>query len=116
MPIASLGYVLFSFFRYYAFDFDYKNHVVSLNAAMRNNSSHVDRESKAEWDGWMMVGSSLSIEDPFEEFYDVAHVFKASNFQNLKREFALAYSKIRDAMDQNIEDGETLLDFLCQNI
>jgi DNA polymerase sigma len=116
MPIASLGYVLFSFFRYYAFDFDYKNHVVSLNAAMRNNSSHVDRESKAEWDGWRMVGSSLSIEDPFEEFYDVAHVLKASNFQNLKREFALAYSKIRDAMDQNIEDGETLLDFLCQNI
>ena len=116
LPISSLGYVLLCFFHYYAFVFDYKNHVVSLNAAM-STKSHIKRESKAEWDGWrMMVGSSLSIEDPFEEFYDVAHVLKPLNFQHLKREFALAYSKIRDAMTQNEEDGDKLLDFLCQEI
>lgn len=116
LPVSSLGYVLLGFFHYYAFVFDYKNHVVSLNAATRNRS-HVHRESKAEWDGWrMMNGSSLSIEDPFEEFYDVAHVLKPLNFQILKREFALAYSKMRDAMNQQVEDGEGLLEFLCQDV
>ena len=112
-----VGYLLAAFFRYYAFDFDYKKHIVSLNAISR--SGLTEREAKAESDGWKLYGQSLGIEDPFEEFYDVAHVLKPINFQRTIREFALAYSKIMSSMSNSgwdKVDAEELLDSICQEI
>jgi len=80
-----------------------------------------------------MYGGSglLAIEDPFETFYDVAHVLKASSFQRIRREFALAYSKIVDAANAatlNVNDsaakqdasqnkalsGDELIEWICE--
>jgi len=121
----SVGTLLAAFFHYYAYEFDYKHHVVSLNATMAHGK--VEREVKAEHDTWKVYGQGLSIEDPFETFYDVAHVVKASNFHRIRREFALAYTKMVDAatgnnhhwshMPQNIGptmSGSEILDWICE--
>jgi DNA polymerase sigma len=112
-----VGRILASFFYYYAYEFDYKKDVVSLQS---HRHGIVERGAKGENDGWKTFGQSLCIEDPFETFYDVAHVLKPSSFQRVKREFALAYSKIADSFvtvnsndDVNIF-GHDLLDRLCE--
>jgi DNA polymerase sigma len=108
-----VGFLLAAFFRYYAYQFDYKKYVVSLNATSRHGL--VEREAKAEFDGWKLFGQSLTVEDPFEEFYDVAHVLKNSNFQRIRKEFALAYSKIASCMSEGLDKPyETLLDSICE--
>lgn len=133
LPPSSLGKLLASFFYYYAYQFDYKKHVVSLNATARRG--HVYREDKAEYDGWKVFGTSLGIEDPFEEFYDVAHVLTPMNFLRIKREFAHAYTKIiemalskeREVQKKKLssstmnniitkEDGVSLLDWICEKV
>lgn len=111
-----VGYLLAAFFRYFAFQFDYKKYVVSLNATSR--SGLIEREIKAEFDGWKSAGQTLSVEDPFEEFYDVAHVLTNNNFQRIRKEFALAYSKIASCMSAELGkfDGENLLDVICEEL
>jgi len=111
-PAPSIGYILTSFFHYFAFEFDYKKHIVSLQATSQTGLS--EREAKAESDGWKLYGQSLCIEDPFEEFYDVAHVLKATNFQRTRREFALAYSKIQSSISEGVLDGEKLIELICE--
>ncbi len=115
-PPPSVGYLLAAFFRYYAFEFDYKKHIVSLQAI--SSTGVAEREAKAESDGWKLYGQALCIEDPFEEFYDVAHVLKPVNFQRTRREFALAYSKIHSSISDNSSqlDGEKLLDLICEEL
>ena len=116
----NIGFLLASFFRYFALEFDYKNHVVSLNS--NGLRALIEKESKAESDGWKLGTSAsiLAIEDPFETFYDVAHVLKPSSFQKVKKEFVYAYSKIVDIIwkgkfdDANI--GNVLLDALCEEV
>ena len=113
-PSPSVGYLLASFFHYYAFEFDYKKYVVSLQSISRTGLS--EREAKAESDAWKLYGQSLSIEDPFEEFYDVAHVLKPVHFNRTRREFALAYSKIMSSMVKGVEqfEGDSLLELICE--
>jgi len=94
----SVAILLASFFRYYAYEFDYKKHVVSLHSTTTHGL--VERENKAEIDCWKVHFQGLAIEDPFETFYDVAHVVKGGNFHQLRNEFALAYTKIVDAASQ----------------
>ena len=78
----------------------------------------MEKEIKAEEDGWSLFRQGLSIEDPFELFYDVAHVLKASNFQLIRREFALAYTKIINAATSNkkVNTGKNLLDSICEPV
>ena len=57
----SLPILLAAFFRFYAYDFDYKKQVVSLNASRKYG--RVERESKAETDMWKCYGQALSIEE-----------------------------------------------------
>jgi len=123
----SLGILLASFFRYYAFEFDYKRHVVSLHS----NGLHgvVEREVKAELDGWRNYSAALTIEDPFETFYDVAHVLRGGYYHRIRREFAVAYSKIADiaagkttgtwngkTVDLAQMSGMELIDWICEPI
>jgi len=108
----SLALLLASFFRYYAHEFDYKKHVVTLNATM--SYGPVEREAKAESDGWKLYGQSLCIEDPFEAFYDVAHVLKPSTFQRTRREFMIAYSKIAEAVRNS--SAIDLIELICEPV
>jgi terminal uridylyltransferase len=113
---SSLGALLASFFHYYAYDFDYKKHVISLNRM--HSSPLMEREIKAEEDGWSLFGQGLAIEDPFEQFYDVAHVVKASNFSHMLREFSLAYTKIVNAafVDGELPTGRQIIDMICEPV
>lgn len=111
-----LGALLASFFHYFAYDFDYKKHVVSLNT---KHSSHLmEREIKAEEDGWSLFRHGLAIEDPFELFYDIAHVVKASNFHHIRNEFCLAYTKIVDAAytTGDLPTGRDIIDLICEPV
>jgi DNA polymerase sigma len=110
LPKDSLALLLASFFRFYAHDFDYKKHVVSLNATLAHGP--LERESKCESDGWKIYGETLFIEDPFECFYDVAHVLKASTFRIIRKEFALAYSKVIEWSRRCTDGGKSDLDLL----
>lgn len=119
----SLGLLLASFFRYYAYDFNYKRYVVSLHSTA--NRGMVEREVKAELDGWRNYSAALTVEDPFETFYDVAHVLRGGYYHRIRREFTIAYSKIADAAsghsgtwdkDPTNMSGEELLDWICEPV
>ena len=79
----SLGILLASFFRYFAYEFDYKRHVVSLHSTLSHGL--VEREVKAELDCWRNYSAALTIEDPFETFYDVAHVLRGGYYHRIRR-------------------------------
>ena len=114
----SLAVLLASFFHYYAYQFDFKKYVVSLHCTSRTGL--VEREKKAEHHLWKGYATSLAVEDPFETFYDVAHVMKGSNFHRLQNELAKAYTKIIDATtndrskDAPFQDGMYLIDLICE--
>ena len=120
----SVAILLAEFFRYYAFCFDFKKHVVSLNT--NYGAGLIEKEAKAESDAWSVYRQILAIEDPFETFYDVAHVLKPGTFQRVKREFAMAYSKLADAMTGNRDaswsggvdlhamSGDDVVEWLCE--
>ena len=112
----SLGRLLASFFYYFAYQFDYKRHVVGLNVT--RSSPFVEREVKAEEDGWSLFRHGLAIEDPFEMFYDIAHVVKTPNFQHIRKEFCLAYTKIANAAYEtgDVPTGRALIDLICEPV
>jgi len=123
----SLAILLATFFRYYAYEFDYKRHVVSLNST--NVHGIVEREVKAELDGWRNYSAALTIEDPFETFYDVAHVLRGGYYHRIRREFAVAYTKIADiasgktssscnnrVVDISKMSGMDLIDWICEPV
>jgi DNA polymerase sigma len=120
----SLAILLASFFRYYAYEFDYKRHVVSLHSTASRGV--VERELKAELDGWRNYSAALAIEDPFELEYDIAHVLRGGNYHRIRREFALAYTKIADAAsgrqgswnkgDLRSMTGPEIIDWICEPV
>lgn len=120
----SLAILLASFFRYYAYEFDYKRFVVSLHSTAARGL--VEREVKAELDGWRNYSAALTIEDPFETFYDVAHVLRGGYYHRIRREFAVAYTKIADAAsgrgtswskgDLRALSGNELIDWICEAV
>ncbi|KAJ1420787.1 hypothetical protein B484DRAFT_127925 [Ochromonadaceae sp. CCMP2298] len=81
----TLGQLLLSFFRYYAWNFDFKRDVVSVRQGA------VGKVSKAEQDAWL-TSDTLSVEDPFETHYDVAHVVKAAQMAYMRRELLRGYT------------------------
>ena len=78
---------LANFFYYFAFVFDYRHDVVG---------SLVGKPMKAESDPeyFHFKSCKLSIQDPFETFYDVGHVLKHSQWFRIRAVFARCYSKI----------------------
>lgn len=120
----SLAILLASFFRYYAYEFDYKRFVVSLHSTASRGL--VEREEKAELDGWRHYSASLTVEDPFETFYDVAHVLRGGYYHRIRREFAVAYTKIADVSSGRASNawkkdlagmsGKDLIDWICEPV
>lgn len=82
-----IGRLFLEFLWYYAFEFDPRTTVVAVNRfddvdaegeALQHRARHPFAKCRARFAAfsqWRM-GSALSIEDPFEHDYDVAHVLK----------------------------------------
>ncbi|CAM9391220.1 unnamed protein product [Pylaiella littoralis] len=101
---ASSGELLAEFFRYFALDLDCRASVVSVRLGCL-----VDRERKAEACCWSMH-TRLSLEDPFETWYDVAHVLKWSQFKHVRMEFARAYELLARSASSS---SSFLLEKIC---
>ncbi len=82
----STAELLVGFFRYFAWDFDYRKNVISIQS-----TALVTKLFKAESSGWNQH-DRISIEDPFEVWYDIAHVVKEKNFILIRSEFLRAYT------------------------
>ncbi len=83
---APVGALLVDFFRYYTWEFDYREHVLSVRAG-----GVLRKEEKAEEDGWA-VNARLAVEDPFETWYNVSHFLKEGKHRHIRQEFARAYT------------------------
>lgn len=93
--------LLIGFFKYYAWEFDYRHNIISI----KNGSDKITKISKSEIDGWSQH-DRLSIADPFETWYDIAHVIKATQMQYIRKEFLRAYTLIsRTCSSSSILDG-----------
>ena len=98
--------LLTEFFRYYGWLFDYRHNVVSLQ-----NGAAVLKAKKAEADGWPQH-ERLSIEDPFETWYDVAHVIKPPQMAYIRKEFLRAHTLLSPASLAQIGPDKAI-EMLC---
>ena len=101
---ASLADLLLGFWHYYATQVDFSTHVVTIRQAPMVLLSEKMKQCP-EW----RKSRRISIEDPFEVSYDVAHVLKESCFKYIRKEFARAYSLAEQAIRQH-ESFELVLD------
>jgi terminal uridylyltransferase len=81
----SLGSLLIEYFKYFSYSFDYRQHTLSIR-----QKSTFAKMDKYEYCCWYHT-DCLSIEDPFEIHYDVAHVIKVSKMSLLRKEFLVSF-------------------------
>jgi DNA polymerase sigma len=88
------------FFRYYAWIFDFKRSTVSVR-----EGTAIPKIVKAERDAWGTT-DRLSVEDPFETGYDVAHVIKATQMAYLRKELLRAFTLCaRMCNEESLSEG-----------
>ncbi|KAJ2847631.1 hypothetical protein IWW36_003756 [Coemansia brasiliensis] len=85
----SLGYLLYAFFRTYAFEFDYRHQVVSLR-----NGCYLSKAEK----GWDQGRPSriFCIEEPFSTWLNLAHSANETAVEGIRQEFQRAFCILRD--------------------
>ncbi|GMF50798.1 unnamed protein product [Phytophthora fragariaefolia] len=93
----SVGELLLSFLRYYGLQFDATRDVVSVR---RPDAGTVTKDEKRHTSQWRFT-TRLSIEDPFEVGYDVAHVLKGSRDKYIRQQFVRAYVLLMDGAIQH---------------
>ena len=93
---------LAKFFYYFAFLFDYRHNIVGTTSS---------RQQKAEEypEYFHSKSFDLSIQDPFETFYDVGHVVKPSQWFRIRTVFARCYSKIASLVSHAHQIGQKSL-------
>jgi len=112
----TVGQLLLAFWHHVAHRLDTRKSVVSVRTSSPGGT--LPKEYKAEADCWGQP-SRLSIEDPFETWYDVAHVLKTTKDQYVRGEFHRAYTLIVQ-VHGNLGRGmppealENLLDEICK--
>ena len=99
----STAELLIGFFHYYAWEFDYRKNVISIQS-----TASVTKLFKAESNGWNQH-DRISIEDPFEVWYDIAHVVKEKNFVLIRGEFLRAYSAFIRTVGAEGGDSSSIL-------
>ena len=112
----STAELLAGFFQYFAWEFDYRRSVVQIQSL-----DPVDKLSKAESDCWNQH-DRISIEDPFETWYDVAHVVKSAQMFYIRKEFLRAHTLISrcashgpfDSLPSSV-DPQALLGKICES-
>jgi terminal uridylyltransferase len=111
----STAELLAGFFQYFAWEFDYRRSIVSIQAV-----EPIDKLTKAETDCWNQH-DRISIEDPFETWYDVAHVVKSAQMFYIRKEFLRAHTLISrcashgpfDSLPSSV-DPQALLGKICE--
>lgn len=93
----TVGELLMGFFRYYGLHFDATRDVVSI---CRPDAGTVTKDEKRRTCQWRLT-TRLSIEDPFERSYNVAHVLKGSRDKYIRQQFARAYVLLMEGAIQN---------------
>ncbi|KAJ2108163.1 hypothetical protein GGI16_001245, partial [Coemansia sp. S142-1] len=85
----SLGYLLYAFFRTYAFEFDYRHQVVSLR-----HGCFLTKEQK----GWDTGRPSriFCIEEPFSTWLNLGHSANTTSVEGIRQEFQRAFIILRD--------------------
>ncbi len=79
----SVGTLLCEFFRYFA-TFDFENSVITINGSNVNSvCATIPKIDKAEHFTWPL-NDNMSVEDPFETFYDVTHVIKGAQMAHIR--------------------------------
>ncbi len=101
----SPGQLLASFFRHFAFEHDFRQSIISIQCG-----GYLSKELKAETDCWPLH-NRLSIEDPFETWYDVAHVLRWSRHRHIHMEFIRAYTLLANCSS---DDMGGILEVLCK--
>jgi len=93
--------LLLEFFRYYCWEFDFRHHVLSVNiprvrpalgpngTPLPEPAARVEKMHHMEAYCWKM-NDRLCIEDPFEPWYDIAHVVKPNKMVIMRKEFAVS--------------------------
>lgn len=105
---ASVGALLLEFFRYYAWDVDYREHVVSVRTGQL-----LKKDDKAELDCWP-ANSRLAVEDPFETWYNVTHFLKEGKHRQVRMEFARAYTLCCEEAQRLAAGGPLPVDLLAR--
>ncbi|CAI5710166.1 unnamed protein product [Peronospora destructor] len=88
----TVGELLLGFLYYFGLQFDATRDVVSVR---RPDADNVTKEEKRHTSQWHFT-TRLSIEDPFEVSYDVAHVLKGSRDKYIRQQFVRAYLLLMD--------------------
>ncbi|TMW59743.1 hypothetical protein Poli38472_004812 [Pythium oligandrum] len=88
---ASVGELFLGFLAYYGLEFDASRSVVSVRMGRELLKS--EKKAHHQW----KLHSRLSIEDPFETSYDVAHVLKGTRDKYIRQQFVRAYTLLTDA-------------------
>ncbi|KAJ1933736.1 hypothetical protein EC988_009024, partial [Linderina pennispora] len=85
----SLGYLLYAFFRTYAYEFDYRHQVVSLR-----RGCYMRKEQK----GWDTGRPSriFCIEEPFSTWLNLGHSANTVSVEGIRDEFQRAFRILRD--------------------
>mmetsp|Transcript_16719 Transcript_16719/g.15078 ORF Transcript_16719/g.15078 Transcript_16719/m.15078 type:complete len:446 (+) Transcript_16719:1-1338(+) len=123
----SIALLLTHFFYYFAYKFDYRSDIISINNGQsfaghsKNYLYNKKKLDKVEADAWSNH-ERLSIEDPFESWYDVGHVIKGAQMKHIRKEFMRAYTLISrsvlpiseaDSLPNSV-DPNVLIEFICQ--
>ncbi|KAJ1733714.1 hypothetical protein LPJ61_001428 [Coemansia biformis] len=85
----SLGFLLYAFFRTYAYEFDYRHQVVSLR-----NGCYLAKAQKG-WDTGRPA-RIFCIEEPFSTWLNLGHSANTVSVEGIRREFQRAFSILRD--------------------
>ncbi|KAJ2160799.1 hypothetical protein GGF46_001987 [Coemansia sp. RSA 552] len=85
----SLGFLLYAFFRTYAYEFDYRHQVVSLRSGC-----FLTKAQK----GWDVGRPSriFCIEEPFSTWLNLGHSANTTSVEGIRQEFQRAFSILRD--------------------
>ncbi|NWW23213.1 GLD2 polymerase, partial [Falcunculus frontatus] len=88
---SSLGDLLIGFFKYYATEFDWSHHMISVREAKA-----VARPDGIEW-----RNKFICVEEPFDGTNTARAVHEKQKFDMIRVEFAQAYRLLRDKKDLN---------------
>jgi terminal uridylyltransferase len=99
---SSVGELFIGFLQYYGLEFDASRSVVSVRMGRELLKS--EKKTHHLW----KLHSRLSIEDPFETSYDVAHVLKGTRDKYIRQQFVRAFTLLVQAADRG--EGEVGLE------
>ncbi|KAJ2594337.1 hypothetical protein H4R99_005824 [Coemansia sp. RSA 1722] len=85
----SLGFLLYAFFRTYAYEFDYRHQVVSLR-----QGCHLTKVQKG-WDSGR-PSRIFCIEEPFSTWLNLGHSANTTSVEGIRQEFQRGFHILRD--------------------